>query len=277
MGVLNVTPDSFSDGGIYFERKKAVSRGLDMAAAGADIIDIGGESTRPGSDPVSPEAEKERVIPVISELRRQTEVLISIDTTKSQVAQAALDAGADMINDISAFRFDPEMAGLAAQKKVPVVLMHMKGVPKTMQKAPTYKDVVNEVEGFLAERVEFATAHGIERNKIIIDPGIGFGKRLEDNLELLYNLDCLKKLNRPILVGASRKSFIGTILDLPPKERLEGTIASAVLCIARGAHILRVHDVIAVRRAALVADAIINRKPSFSPPCEEVRKDTHAA
>lgn len=275
-GVLNVTPDSFSDGGLYFDKDKAVARGLEMAAEGADILDIGGESTRPGSDPVPAEMEKDRVIPVISGIRRTSNILISIDTTKSEVARAALDAGADILNDISALRFDPEMTVLAARRNIPVILMHMKGTPKTMQKTPSYIDVISEVKGFLKKRMEQAVSRGIRREKVILDPGIGFGKRLEDNLELLNFLDLLEDLDRPLLVGTSRKSFIGSILDLPAEERLEGTIASAVLSLARGAHILRVHDVAAVVRAARIADAIIKKEKSSSTPLKEAAKDTHA-
>jgi dihydropteroate synthase len=268
MGVINVTPDSFSDGGFYFDRDKAVKRGLDLAAEGADIIDIGGESSRPGSDPIPEEEEMRRVLPVISEIRKNTEALISVDTTKSGVARAAVDEGADIINDISSFRFDQEMISLAAQKKTPVVLMHMKGTPKMMQVNPHYEDVLKEVKDFFSERIEEAQSQGIKKEKIILDPGIGFGKRLQDNLKLINHLNCLEELNRPILVGISRKSFIGKILNLPPEERLEGTIASAVLSILHGAHILRVHDVEAVKRAVAVAEAIISENSQPSSPIE---------
>ena len=258
MGVLNVTPDSFSDGGQYSDKNKAIERGLRLIEEGSDIIDIGGESTRPGSEPIPAEEETRRVIPVIKALREKTETLISVDTTKSKVAQAALDAGADIINDISSLRFDPRMAPLAAERDVPVILMHMKGMPKTMQVDPYYEDVLREVKSFLEERINEAQAAGIKRERIIIDPGIGFGKRLEDNLALINKLHILGELDRPILVGTSRKSFIGNILDLPPQERLEGTIASSILSMAHGAHILRVHDVAAIKRAVLVAEAIMN-------------------
>ncbi len=258
MGVINVTPDSFSDGGIYFKPEKAVERGLELASEGADIIDIGGESTRPGADPIPKEEEINRVIPVISGLRRRTKILISVDTTKAEVAKAAIEAGADIVNDISAFRFDPEMISLVAQKNIPVVLMHMKGTPQTMQINPHYDDVLKEVKAFLKDRIEEAGSHGIKEEKIIIDPGIGFGKRLEDNLALINNITVFEDLERPILVGVSRKSFIGKILNLPPEKRLEGTIASAILSIIRGAHILRVHDVEGIKRAMIVAEAIMN-------------------
>lgn len=258
MGVINVTPDSFSDGGLYFEEERAVERGMELEAEGADIIDVGGESTKPGSEPIAAEEELKRIIPVISALRKRTSSLISVDTTKSEVAQAALDEGADIINDISSFRFDSKMLPLAAQKQVPVVLMHMKGIPKTMQDNPRYEDVVLEVKAFFKEKIQAAQEHGIKKEKIIIDPGIGFGKGLKDNLVLINRLQTFEELGCPLLVGVSRKSFIGKILNLPAAERLEGTIASALLSIINGAHILRVHDVAAVKRAVLVAEAIIN-------------------
>lgn len=275
MGVVNVTPDSFSDGGLYFDCNKAIERGLQLASEGADIIDIGGESSRPESDPIPKEEELRRVIPVISELRMRTDVLISVDTTKSEVARAALDAGADIINDISSFRFDPEMISLAARKETPVVLMHMKGTPKTMQINPRYEDLLKEMKGFFKEKLEEAQAQGIKREKIILDPGIGFGKRLEDNLKLINNLGFLEEFNRPILVGISRKSFIGKILNLPPGERLEGTIASAVMSVIHGAHILRVHDVETVKRAILVAEAIISGN-SQSSTSREIQKSKNS-
>ncbi len=264
MGVINITPDSFSDGGLYFDKDKALEKGLQLIEEGTDIIDIGGESTRPGSEPISPEDEIRRVVPIITALRRRTDTLISIDTTKSEVAHAALDAGADIINDISALRYDPQMAPLVAEADVPVILMHMKGKPKTMQVNPTYEDVLLEVKAFLEESIDKAQAHGIKKEKIIIDPGIGFGKRLKDNLTLINNLHILEVLERPILIGVSRKSFIGTILDSPPEERLEGTIASAILSIIHGAHILRVHDVVSVKKAVRVAEAIM--REDFSHP-----------
>lgn len=257
MGVINITPDSFSDGGLHFDKEKALEEGLQLVEEGSDIIDIGGESTRPGSESIPAEEEINRVIPVITALKKRTEVLISVDTTKSEVAKAALDSGADIINDISSLRFDPQMASLAAQEDVPVILMHMKGTPRTMQVHPTYKDVLHEVKTFLRESIDRAQASGIKKEKIIIDPGIGFGKRLKDNLTLINNLHVLKELDQPILIGVSRKSFIGTILDSPPQERLDGTIASAILSVVHGAAILRVHDVASVKRAVRVAEAII--------------------
>jgi dihydropteroate synthase len=263
MGVINVTPDSFSDPGSNHDKDRAVQRGLELEKQGADILDIGGESTRPGSDPVTAEEELKRVIPVISELRKRTDILISVDTTKAKVAEEALAAGADIVNDISAFRFDDGMPLLVSDTGASVVLMHMKGVPKTMQNNPFYEDLYQEIGCFLKERITKATAYGIKREKIIVDPGIGFGKSLEHNLAIINNLDFLKELDRPILLGISRKSFIGKILNLPPQNRIEGTIASAVLSVLRGAHILRVHDVEQVKRAITVAEAIIEEGMSI--------------
>ena len=264
MGVLNVTPDSFSDGGLYFEQEKAIARGLELAEEGADIIDVGGESSRPGSDHIPEKEERRRVIPVISELKKKARAFISIDTTKTEVAEAALDAGADMVNDISAFRFDSRMGPFIAQRDIPVVLMHIKGTPKSMQDNPHYDDVVGEVKAYLRERIRVAQSCGIRREKIIVDPGIGFGKRFQDNLALINRLQELAELDQPLLIGASRKSFIGKILNLPPQERVEGTIATAIISILHGAHILRVHDVKAVKRAIQVAEAIA-KKGSPSP------------
>lgn len=273
MGVVNVTPDSFSDGGLYLEKKKAVQRALELVGEGADIVDVGGESTRPGSDPIPAKEEIRRLIPVISSVREKTDVLISVDTTKSEVAEAALDAGASIINDISSLRVDPEMASLVVQRDAPVILMHMKGTPKTMQINPSYTDLLEEVKSFLRERIEVALASGFKKEKIIIDPGIGFGKRYEDNLTLINNLLVFEDLDRPILVGPSRKSFIGKILNLPPLERIEGTIASSIISIIRGAHILRVHDVAPVKRALLVAEAILEEH--IPPTSMEEKKESY--
>ena len=258
MGVLNVTPDSFFDGGHFDDKNKAVDHALKLEADGAEMIDVGGESTRPGSAPVPVEVEMNRVIPVIEAMRKRTSCLISVDTTKARVAEAALEAGADIINDISSARHDIRMFELAHRFKAGLILMHMKGEPRNMQDKPSYENVLAEVKVFLKERLDMAVAYGIPKERIIIDPGLGFGKRVEDNLRLINNLTTFRELNRPVLVGPSRKSFIGKILDLPPEERLEGTIASAVLCLVRGAAILRVHDVKAVKRAVLVAEAILN-------------------
>jgi dihydropteroate synthase len=257
MGVINTTPDSFSDGGLSMNKDQAVQRGLELERQGADILDIGGESTRPGADPVPAEEELKRIIPVISELRKRTKILISVDTTKAKVAEEALNAGADIINDISAFRFDDRMPLVASETGAPVVLMHMKGVPKNMQNNPYYEDLYQEIGCFLKERISTATAYGIKKEKIIVDPGIGFGKSIQHNLSIINNLEFLGDLEQPVLVGISRKSFIGKILNLPPQQRTEGTIASAVLSIFKGAHILRVHDVESVKRATTVAEAIM--------------------
>jgi dihydropteroate synthase len=256
MGVLNVTPDSFADGGRYLDAGKAIAHGLELAADGADIIDIGGESSRPGADPVSAQEEMDRVLPVIQALRRALSVSISIDTYKAPVARAALAEGADVINDISALRFDPGMTSLVAEEKVPVVLMHMQGTPRTMQSSPHYEDVVEEVKTFLLDRIRAVAEAGVDPERILIDPGIGFGKTLEHNLTLLRELPALASLGSPLLVGPSRKTFIGKILGVGPEERLEGTlavVAGAVLC---GANMIRVHDVREARRAIQIADAI---------------------
>ena len=271
--VLNITPDSFYDGGVYFEPARAVERGLELAAAGADIIDIGGESTRPGSNPVPVEEEKRRVLPVITALRKKTKILISIDTTKAEVAEAALAAGAEIINDISAGRVDAGMLPLAAGTGAGLILMHMKGTPQTMQVSPHYEDVLAEVKSFLEERIEAAESRGIRKERIIIDPGIGFGKNLGHNLTLLNNIATLAELGRPVLVGISRKSFIGKILNLEAEDRLEGTIAAAVVSILRGASLLRVHDLQAVKRAVTVAETILAQEATR--PSVEGRRKTY--
>jgi dihydropteroate synthase len=257
MGVLNVTPDSFSDGGKYLEREKAIAHGIRLAEEGADIIDIGGESTRPGARPISVEEESERVIPVVRGLRRALSIPISIDTCKAEVARRALDAGADIINDVSALRVDADMARLASAERVPVILMHMQGTPETMQRRPRYQNVVEEVKEFLRSRVLFAMEQGIDPSRIIVDPGIGFGKELQHNLALLRGLPALAALGRPLLVGVSRKTFIGKLLGgAGPEERMEGSLAAAVLAVAGGAHAIRAHDVRESRRALRVVDAI---------------------
>ncbi len=261
VGILNVTPDSFSDGGNYLDPGRAVEHALSMVQNGADIIDIGGESTRPkgdaygeGAEEVSADEELRRVLPVIEGLAAQTKAPLSIDTYKSVVADQALSAGATIVNDISGFRFDPHMATVVREHGASAVLMHIRGTPKTMQIDPAYSDLFGEILNYLRGSIEIAQNHGI--GQIIIDPGIGFGKRQIDNLRLISGLDKFASLGFPIMVGPSRKSFIGRILDAPIQERLEGTIASAVACILSGARFLRVHDVREVKRAALVADAI---------------------
>lgn len=256
MGVLNVTPDSFSDGGRFLRAEEAVAHGTRMAAEGADIVDVGGESTRPGSDPVPAEEEIDRVAPVIAGLVEEIPALpVSIDTRKADVADAALDAGATIVNDVSAGA-DPRMFDVVRERGAALVLMHMKGEPKTMQQAPAYDDVVAEVHEYLRERIEAAAFSGIDPERIAVDPGIGFGKDLGHNLELIRRIDELLDLGRPVLVGPSRKRFIGAILDLPEDRRVEGTIGAVAWMVARGAHVVRVHDVLEVARAVRVIDAI---------------------
>jgi dihydropteroate synthase len=256
MGILNVTPDSFYDGGRRLAPLKAIADAVALVEAGADIVDIGGESTRPGAKPVPAEEEMARVLPVLRGLRREVTVPISIDTYKSQVARAALDAGADIVNDISALRSDPEMISLAAVERVPLILMHMQGTPQTMQMDPLYDDAVQEVKAFLAGQLQEAVSRGIDRESIMLDPGIGFGKTLEHNLALLRGLPELAALGQPILVGVSRKGFIGKILDVEPDERLEGSLAAAVAAVLAGANVIRAHDVKETRCALRVADAV---------------------
>jgi len=253
MGVLNVTPDSFYDGGRYALPTAAVQQGLQMDADGADIIDIGGESSRPGARPIPVQEEIDRVIPVIEGIKKRSDVLISVDTTKGEVAAEAISAGATMVNDISALRADPEMTTIVAESGASVVLMHMLGTPATMQRSPAYGDVVEEVRSFLAERIRYAEGAGIPRDRIVIDPGIGFGKLLYHNIAILRSLNRFTDLGAPLLIGASRKSFLGEILDLPAEERLEGTIAVNAIAIMNGADIIRVHDAKEGRRTADVA------------------------
>jgi dihydropteroate synthase len=243
MGILNVTPDSFSDGGLHLDRIAAVERGLQMLEEGADIIDVGGESTRPGAAEISVEEEISRVIPVITSLRSKTEAVISVDTTKSAVAKGAMDAGADIINDVSAFTYDDAMTQVAADTGAGVVLMHMLGDPRTMQDEPVYGNVVEDVAAYLMARVEDLVSQGIDRESIAIDPGIGFGKTLEHNLELLAGLDSLINHGMPVIVGLSRKSFLGKITESPVDERLAGSLAGLSFCVMKGVHIMRVHDV----------------------------------
>ena len=257
MGVLNVTPDSFSDGGRFYKLDEAIKQGVSLAEEGADIIDVGGESTRPGSEPVPIEEELKRVIPVIEELAKRTEVPISIDTYKSKVAKEALDSGAQMVNDISALRFDPEMKNVVAYYKIPVALMHIQGTPRNMQENPFYENLIEEIKDYLKESIKIAKDAGIDEEKILVDPGIGFGKTLEDNLKILRNLKEFTDLGRPLLIGVSRKSFIGKILDLPVEERLVGSLSALTVCIMSGANVLRVHDVKESKRVARLVDAIL--------------------
>ncbi|OGW33506.1 MAG: dihydropteroate synthase [Nitrospirae bacterium GWC2_42_7] len=261
MGILNVTPDSFSDGSIYFDKAKAVDHALRMADDGADIIDIGGESTRPGSETVPLEEELRRTIPVIEEISKKINIPISIDTYKSEVALRALESGASIVNDISGMRFDPEMPKVIAKYKVPVVLMHIKGRPKNMQKNPVYDALIPEIMDYFRISIRLANKFGIPENMIIIDPGIGFGKTAEHNLEIINNLSQFASLKKPILIGASRKAFIGKILgDAPAEERLEGTAAVVAISIINGANIVRVHDVKEMAKVVKVADAIKREK-----------------
>ena len=258
MGILNVTPDSFSDGGQFLTLDAAIAHGKRMLEEGADILDVGGESTRPGSIRVPVEEELKRVVPVIARLSQETGALVSVDTTKARVAEEAIAAGAAMINDISAMRFDARMAPLAARTGVGLVLMHMQGNPLTMQRNPQYTDLIGEIMTFLRERGQAALIAGVPDEALVFDPGIGFGKIDEHNLEILRRLTDLAALGRPVLVGPSRKSFIGKALGgLPVSERLEGTAAAVALAVAGGAAIVRVHDVKEISRVARLADAIV--------------------
>lgn len=255
MGVLNVTPDSFSDGGRYSDPSRAAERAREMAAAGADLIDIGGESTRPGAAGVSAEEEWSRVGPVFRALA-DPPVPLSIDTTKSEVAARALDAGASVLNDVSGLRFDPALGDLAAETGAGLILMHMRGEPRTMQEDVSYGDLIGEIGDHLTRAADRARERGCRREQIVVDPGIGFGKSAHGNLELLGRLAAFADLGLPVLVGPSRKSFIGQILDVPVDERVEGTLAACLLAFERGASIFRVHDVLAARRALDLAAAI---------------------
>lgn len=257
MGILNVTPDSFSDGGKYFDLEAAVARAHEIVAAGADIIDIGGESTRPASEAVTLEEELRRVIPVVDRLVREVKVPLSVDTYKAEVARQALERGATMINDISGLRFDPDMARVVARFGCPVVVMHIKGTPKRMQENPTYKDVVAEVKAYLQEGIELAVDAGLPKERVIIDPGIGFGKTTEHNFKILQCLEDFQTLGQPILMGTSNKTFIGKTLDLPVTERIFGTAATVALSIAKGADIVRVHNVLEMKQVARMTDAIV--------------------
>jgi len=261
MGILNVTPDSFSDGGQYFDKSTAIKRAIQMVEDGADIIDIGGESTRPGSQPLAIEEELRRTLPVIEALTKEINTPISIDTYKSEVAKRALDAGAAMVNDISGLRYDPEMPKVVSAYKVPVVIMHIKGLPKDMQKNPVYEALIPEIMDYLRESIRSAKESGIAEDMIIIDPGIGFGKTFEHNLEIIHSLYNFTLLEKPVLVGLSRKAFIGKILgDVPAGERLEGTAAAIAISIINGANIIRVHDVKEMIKVAKVADVVKSMK-----------------
>jgi dihydropteroate synthase len=262
MGIVNVTPDSFSDGGMLPDAEAAVKHGLRLLEEGADLVDVGGESTRPGSDPVGADEERARVIPVVEGLRREApEALLSVDTRKAEVARAAIAAGADVVNDVGAGR-DPAMFDAVASTGAGLVLMHMRGEPATMQEDPTYEDVVAEVRAYLEDRIEAAVAAGIERGHLCADPGIGFGKATEHNLAVLRSIGAFRELGVPILVGASRKRFLGELSGTDdPTDRLEGSIAAAVWCATQGVEIVRVHDVGPTVRALRVADAIDRGRP----------------
>jgi dihydropteroate synthase len=264
MGVVNVTPDSFSDGGIFLDPERAIEHGRELIADGADLLDIGGESTRPGAEAVGTEEELARVEPVLAGLRYAGAPL-SIDTSKLPVAAAAIEAGATLVNDVNAFRADRGLAGLCAEREVEVVLMHMLGDPRTMQENPIYEDVVDDIKAFLAERIEFALAEGIAEERIWIDPGIGFGKTVEHNLELIRRLGELAELGRPIVIGPSRKSFIGKITGAPVGQRLGGTIAACAIAFANGARMVRVHDVAEISQAMRAAEAILGRRDWRTP------------
>jgi dihydropteroate synthase len=258
MGVVNVTPDSFSDGGRFLDPSAAVTHGVHLANDGADILDVGGESTRPGADPVPVDEELRRVVGVIERLAAAaTGARISIDTSKAAVARAAVDAGASYVNDVTAFRADPEMSQVVAERELPCCLMHMLGEPSTMQADPRYDDVVSEVKSFLDERLRSAVAEGVAEERVMLDPGIGFGKTVEHNLELLRRLDEIAALGRPVVVGASRKAFLGRLTGREVDDRLAGTIAANVLAFERGASVFRVHDVAPVRDALEVAGATV--------------------
>ena len=257
MGILNVTPDSFSDGGRFLEHDAAVAHGLRMQAEGADVIDVGGESSRPGSEPISVEEEILRVVPVIEELTRRATVPVSVDTTKAAVAEAALDVGASLINDISALRCDPRLGEIAARRGCGLILMHLRGVPKTMQAGELrYADLMGEIRTFLGDALARAEAAGVPRDRVILDPGIGFGKTPAHNLTMVHRLAELACLDRPILVGPSRKAFIGAVLQVEVGERLLGTAAAVAAAVLHGAHMVRVHDVASMRRVAQMAYAI---------------------
>ncbi len=260
MGVLNVTPDSFSDGGRYLDPDAAVAHAVAMAEQGADLIDIGAESTRPGSDPVDEKEEIRRLIPVVGAVCRKVSVPVSVDTTKAAVARKALDAGAAIVNDISALRFDPLMKAVVAETGAGLVLLHMQGTPKTMQQAPSYRDVIEEIRQFFVERIRAALEAGIGAEQILLDPGIGFGKNLAHNLSVLAHLDAFVALGYPVLVGVSRKAFIGQVLDRPGDERVMGTAAAVAVAILRGARVVRVHDVMRMRDVVKIVNAIMSHE-----------------
>lgn len=258
MGVLNITPDSFYDGGVSLKVEGALKKAEKMIKEGADIIDVGGESTRPGAQPISSHEEKKRILPVIREIRKKFSIPISVDTYKAETADAALAEGANIVNDIGGLRLDPEMAGVAARYKAGVIVMHIQGTPQTMQDAPVYYELLKEIREYLGESVNMGIKAGIPEDRFVVDPGIGFGKTYAHNVQILKNLSTFLDLNKPILVGLSRKSFLGERTGLPVRERLEGSLAASVAAILKGASILRTHDVRETKRAAEVADLLKN-------------------
>ena len=275
MGVVNVTPDSFSDGGLYLDARTAIEHALELEREGASILDVGGESTRPGASPVSESEELRRVIPVLAGLSAAgSRAQLSIDTSKAAVAKAALDAGASLVNDVTALRGDPEMAELVAASGADCCLMHMLGEPRTMQQDPRYDDVVSDIKAFLEERMRFAVNHGVAESRIALDPGIGFGKTTEHNLELLRRLDELVALGRPIVIGTSRKSFLGKITARPVEDRIAATIATNVVAYERGARIFRVHDVAPLHDALMITAATVNRQWASMTPTSSTTSTT---
>ena len=259
MGIVNVTPDSFSDGGEFYSSKDAIAHASKLINEGADIIDIGGESTRPGATEISSSDELKRVIPVIQGIRSNNpDILISIDTTKAIVAKEAVEVGANIINDVSGLSFDSQMPRTVASLNVPIIIMHMKGNPRNMQKNPEYKDLIDEILNYFKERIKIATKAGIDREMIILDPGIGFGKTVEHNFQILSKLNKFNKLELPLLIGPSRKSFIGLTLNLSPEDRVDGTAATVALGVNNGARIVRVHDVEKMKRVVIITDRIRN-------------------
>ena len=262
MGVLNVTPDSFSDGGRYVDPDAAVAHALSMVEQGADVLDIGAESSQPGAVPIDEEEERRRLIPVVRAVCRRTTVPVSVDTTKASIAQEALDVGAALINDISALRFDARMGAVVAKSGAGLILMHMQGTPQTMQRAAQYTDVVEEVRQFLKARLEAAREAGIQAERILLDPGIGFGKNCQHNVVLLDRLDAFHTLGRPLVIGVSRKAFIGKILGRPVGERLMGTAGAVAVAVMKGARMVRVHDVAPIRDVVKMVEAIHNHQPS---------------
>ena len=257
MGILNVTPDSFSDGGLFYNTNEAVSHALQLIENGIDIIDIGGESTRPGAEKISEEEEIQRIIPVVKQIRElSSEIIISIDTTKSMVAQKAIQSGANIINDISGFSFDNKMIDVVRESKVPVIIMHMQGDPSNMQNKPVYDDLIIDISSFFKSKIKLATDAGIKKKQIILDPGIGFGKTVGDNFQLINQLNEFCKLGFPVMIGPSRKSFIGTTLNLPVDDRLEGTAAAVAVGVMNGARIVRVHDVKEIKRVVTIVEKI---------------------